>query len=245
MEINLDKNNPNIPKTCQTCKVRHRGICGTLSISELNEISKYTHQTYHEVGVELISDGEPIKSYATIMSGIIKLSKMLEDGRQQVVGLQFAPDFIGRLFSLSNNFCAESASKVQICHMPKNMIEKLISNNPDLEHKLLEQTLKELDEAREWMVTLGRKSALEKVACFLYLIATNSNPSYFENPKENSHDIVFDLPLTRADIADFLGLTVETVSRQFTKLRSDKIIQITTRRHILVANLNILKKVCG
>jgi len=245
VEERLDIHNSNIPKICRSCEVRHRGICGALSATELLEISKHTRQIKHEAGVELVSDGEPITSYATIMQGVIKLSKILEDGRQQVVGLQFAPDFIGRLFSQKNNLCAETASDVQVCRVPKKILENLIADNSELEHKLLEQTLKELDEAREWMVTLGRKTALEKVACFLYLIATHFDPAYFDEEKKQEKDVVFDLPLTRADIADFLGLTVETVSRQFTKLRTEKIIEITTRRHILIPDLNILKKCCG
>ncbi len=245
VEERLDIHNSNIPKLCRSCEVRHKGICGTLTATELLEISKHTRQITHEAGVELISDGEPITSYATIMHGVVKLSKILEDGRQQVVGLQFSPDFIGRLFSQTNNYRAEAASDVQICQMPKKAIENLIKANPELEHSLLEQTLKELDEAREWMVTLGRKSALEKVACFLYLIATHFDPAYFSEQEKKQVNIIFDLPLTRADIADFLGLTVETVSRQFTKLRTEKLIEITARRHVLIPNLDKLKQACG
>ena len=242
MEQRLDIHNSDTPKTCLACEVRLRGICATLSSSQLLELSKHTRQTKHQAGEELISDGEKVNSYATIIYGVVKLSKILEDGRQQVVGLQFAPDFLGRLFAEQNSFCAESASDVQICRMPKKAIEKIITNNPDLEHILLEQTLKELDEAREWIVTLGRKSALEKVACFLHLIATHLDP---EHVQQNQCEIIFDLPLTRADIADFLGLTIETVSRQFTKLRTERVIEITARRHIIVPNLSVLKKTCG
>ena len=110
----------------------------------------------------------------------------------------------------------------------------MISDNPDLERRLLEQTLKELDEARDWMVTLGRKTASEKVASFLYLIATHIDPMR----RSTMGRATFDLPLTRADIADFLGLTVETVSRQLTRLRTDAVIEITNNRHVNIPDLD-------
>jgi len=101
------------------------------------------------------------------------------------------------------------------------------------------QALRELDEARDWMVTLGRKSASEKVASFLYLIATHIDPTV-EQPETS-----FDLPLSRADIADFLGLTIETVSRQISKLKADNVIEILNYRHVTVPDLARLRLRCG
>ncbi len=242
MEERLDIHNSNIPKLCRSCEVRHRGICGALKPEELLELSKHTRRVDYNAGQELSGDSEAVISYASIMHGVVKLSKMLKDGRQQVVGLQFAPDLIGRMFSSENHFNAEAASNVQVCRMPKAVLERLIQQNPQLEHKLLEQALRELEEARDWMVTLGRKTAAEKVACFLYLIATHSDPTYIDGNFEN---ISFELPLTRADIADFLGLTIETVSRQFTKLRTDGVIEISVNRHVSIPNIKKLKRLCG
>ena len=110
-------------------------------------------------------------------------------------------------------------------------MDRLIRDTPALEHRVLQQTLNELDEARNWMLTLGRKTAAEKVASFLLLVATQIDPErvYGEAP------FAFDLPLTRADIADYLGLTIETVSRQFTKMRKNGIIGIENNRRITVS----------
>jgi CRP/FNR family transcriptional regulator len=91
------------------------------------------------------------------------------------------------------------------------------------------------------MVTLGRKTAAEKIASFLLMIARHIDPS--AAPDRNSAS--FDLPLTRADIADFLGLTIETVSRQLTRLRADKVITIENNRHILVPDLARLEARAG
>jgi len=234
-----DVHNSELAVMCRSCEARHRGICGVLDEDELMELSRYSRQVLCRSGEQLISDSETIKSYASVMRGIIKLSKVLEDGRQQVVGLQFAPDFLGRLFGRHSAINADAASEVELCRMPKSVLERMVAQNPALEGRLLEQTLRELDEAREWMVTLGRKTATEKVASFLYLIATHKDPLHGEQ------SVVFDLPLTRADIADFLGLTIETVSRQFTRLRANKVIEIKNHRHVLVPDLNRLKNSCG
>ncbi len=234
-----DVHNSRVPRLCEFCEARHRGICGVLSDEELLELSKHSHQVHKGAGEPLINDTDPINSYASVMRGVVKLSKILEDGRQQVVGLQFAPDFLGRLYGRQSNLNADAASDVELCRMPKAAVESLVAHNPALEGRLLEQTLRELDEAREWMVTLGRKTANEKVASFLYLISTHKDPTHTDR------SISFDLPLTRADIADFLGLTIETVSRQFTKLRKAGIIDIHNHRHISVPDIEKLRKSCG
>ena len=228
-----------LPVICCNCEARYRGICGVLDEDELVELSRHSRQVVRCAGEPLISDNETIESYASVMRGVIKLSKVLEDGRQQVVGLQFSPDFLGRLFGRQSAINADAASEVELCRMPKSVVERMVAQNPALEGRLLEQTLRELDEAREWMVTLGRKTATEKVASFLYLIATHEDPSHDDN------SVVFDLPITRADIADFLGLTVETVSRQFSRLRASGVIEIENYRHVMVPDLSRLKNSCG
>lgn len=237
-----DIHNSEVPKVCQACESRHRGICGVLSPDELTAVAKYTRQVHYQAGDELIADTEEITSFANVISGVVKLTKMLEDGRQQVVGLQFAPDFLGRPFSKQSKLSAEAASDVDLCRIPKSTLENMISQSTAFEHKLLEQTLRELDEARDWMVTLGRKTAAEKVASFLYSIAVHIDPTI---ERDHTNAATFDLPLTRADIADFLGLTVETVSRQLTKLRTSKVVEITNNRHVSVPDMKVLKSHCG
>jgi CRP/FNR family transcriptional regulator len=230
-----DIHNSEVPVLCQACEARHKGICGVLKPDELLYLSQHSVRKSIETGTELVSDDQDIASYSNILSGVVKLTKMLPDGRQQIVGLQFAPDFLGRLFRKTSQTTAESATQVNLCSFPSTLINKMIRQSPDLEHRLHEQALAELDEAREWMLTLGRKTAAEKVASFLFLIARHADPA-----EDESDGVTFDLPLTRADIADFLGLTIETVSRQMTKLRKDGVIQIENNRHIMVPNIERL-----
>ncbi len=237
----LDVHNSEVPVVCASCEARHGGICAALSNQQLVELSRASSKQRVEGGAELVGDAEAIDHYSNVLSGVVKLTKTLADGRQQIVGLQFAPDFVGRPFKDESTLNAEAATDVSLCSFPKAAIERMMRESPGLEHRLLQQTLKELDEARDWMLTLGRKSAGEKVATFLLLIARNIDPT--ADPDRESAE--FDLPLTRADIADYLGLTIETVSRQMTKLRADGVIEIRNNRHITVRSLERLENRSG
>ncbi|TGS73654.1 Crp/Fnr family transcriptional regulator, partial [Mesorhizobium sp. M8A.F.Ca.ET.181.01.1.1] len=112
-------------------------------------------------------------------------------------------DFLGRPFEAKKPIRAEALTNVALCSFPKVIIDRMANEMPELGRLLLKHTLNELDEARDWMLTLGRKTAAEKVASFLLMIARNIDPTVDPTAKSAT----FDLPLTRADIADFLGLT--------------------------------------
>ncbi|HEY6630698.1 MAG TPA: Crp/Fnr family transcriptional regulator [Rhizobiaceae bacterium] len=234
-----DVHTKGIPVLCASCEARHRGICGALTPDQLVTLARSSSKHKVSEGEELVGDAESIDSFSNVLSGVVKLTKTLSDGRQQIVGLQFAPDFLGRPFKTESAVTAEAATKVELCSFPRRAIERMMADQPDLEHRLLQQTLKELDEARDWMVTLGRKTAAEKLASFLLMIARNIDPAAGERRA------AFDLPLSRAEIADFLGLTIETVSRQLTRLRSEGVIRIEHTRHVIVDDLGRLAARAG
>lgn len=237
-----DIHNSDLPNLCQACEARHNGICGALTASELQRLSRHTTKKRIPSGTELIGEEDDFETYANVLGGVVKLTKIMADGRQQIVGLQFAPDFLGRPFQTTSSVGAEAASDVNLCIFPKASLDAMLKEQPGLEHRLLRQALNELDEAREWMLTLGRKTAAEKVASFLYMIAKHIDP---EKDIERTNRVTFDLPLTRADIADFLGLTIETVSRQITKLRKAEVITIEHNRHVHIPDMAALREVAG
>jgi len=222
---------------CASCEARHGGVCAALDPDQLAVLARSARKYEAGSGTELMGDAERIESYANVLSGVVKLTKTLSDGRQQIVGLQFAPDFLGRPFKAESDLNAEAATDVSLCAFPRASVERMMRASPELERRLYLQALKELDEARDWMVTLGRKTAGEKIASFLLMIARNIEPAAVTDRMSAR----FDLPLTRADIADFLGLTIETVSRQLTRLRADKVIAIESNRHVIVPDLSRLE----
>ena len=236
--MRLDVHNSEVPRLCLSCEARHRGICGVLEPSQLVRLSRHTIRQEAAPGAELLAPGEPVTRYSNILTGVVKLTMTLPDGRQQIVGLQFAPDFLGRPFAETSEVRAEAAGLVRLCSFPKETLEELMRESPDLQERLHAQALRELDEARGWMLTLGRKTASERVASFLLWVARHADP-------EERGETTFDIPLGRADIADFLGLTEETVSRQVTSLRKAGIISLETSRSILVTNHEALRNAAG
>lgn len=237
-----DIHNSSVPVLCQACEARHKGVCGAMTPDELVRLSRHTTIRHLPAKTLLVTEEEQVKTYANLLRGVVKLSKTLADGRQQIVGLQFAPDFVGRPFQDESQVCAEAASDVTLCYFPKSTIDAIVKEQPEFERRLLRQALGELDEARDLMLTLGRKTAEEKLASFLYLIARHIDPTI--DPNEIS-TTTFDLPLTRTDIADFLGLTIETVSRQLTKMRKADVIRIENNRHVIIPDLAHLKDMSG
>lgn len=231
-----------LPSLCRECDLRHRGMCGALTNLQLQQLSAQAVRSHLSPDDVLISDVSELHSYATVIRGVVKLIKILEDGRQQIVGLQFAPDLVGRLFSEESEILAEAATEVEVCRIPRPALERMVKEAPDLEHRLYEQAQRELSEARDWMVTLGRKTAAERVASFLYLIATHHDP---QGQGDAPDHVCFNLPLSRGDIADFVGLTLETVSRQMSRLYHDDVIELRSRREVFVRDLAALRKRCG
>lgn len=230
-----------IPAGCKVCGARQFGICSALKASQLVHFSTVTRRRKIAHGETISFEDDEVVDYANIVSGAVKLTKLLSDGRQQIVGLQFAPEFIGKPFSEKVPVSIEAATDVEICVFPKAELENMLRQQPEFEHRLLEQTLIQLDDARTWMVTLGRKTAQEKVASFLLLLADHIGKPSRDEPT----DIEFMLPLKRADIADFLGLTLETVSRQMTKLRKMGAIDIRKNLDVTVHDIDRLTAISG
>ena len=129
----------------------------------------------------------------------------------------------------------EAVSDLELCLFPRDRFEALIHKYPALELKLLNRTMSELQIAREWMVLLGRKTAEERVASFLLHVSGNMQNLGCAGQTS------FDLPLGRADIADYIGLTLETVSRQISKLRKDGVITFEGAKHVTSVDLDALR----
>ncbi|QHQ36946.1 Crp/Fnr family transcriptional regulator [Algicella marina] len=235
-----DIHSAGIPVLCRACEARHKGVCGALTEDQLVRLSRSTTRKAVSKETPLTSAGEDVTQFSNILGGVVKLSKLLPDGRQQIVGLQFAPDFIGRPFSEQSDLTTEAATTLRICSFPKSALEKMIEEAPDLEHRLHNQALRELDEARDWLLSLGRRSAREKLASFLCLIADHIDPEGSEDTN-GIHSAQFELPLKRTDIADFLGLTPETVSRRLTEMRKEGLVEVTQNRYIRIPDIDALR----
>jgi len=219
--------------SCETCLVRNRAICSALDSNEIGALNTIGRHRLLSPGESLIWEGDDSVLVANVIEGVLKLSTGTEDGREQIVGMVFPSDFIGRPFGATTGHGVTALTESTVCVFNRRDFDAFAREHPALEHKLLQRTLDELDRTRRWMLLLGRKSAAEKVASFLLEMANRvATPGCADG--EMPREIRLELPVSRQQIADVLGLTIETVSRQFTRLKADGVIDLPSRREVIV-----------
>jgi CRP/FNR family transcriptional regulator len=179
---------------------------------------------------------------ASVVTGVATLSSTLEDGRTQIVGLLLPSDFLGRPGRTRVPFTVAAATEVLMCCFRRKPFEDLLHRAPHVAAQLLDMTLDELQAARDWMLVLGRKTAPEKIASLLVLLARREAALRPVVPKGR---VEIELVLTREAMADHLGLTLETVSRQFSSLRRDGVIDLKGTRHVTVHDFDRLVTVAN
>jgi CRP-like cAMP-binding protein len=174
----------------------------------------------------LFREGDDVRHVYEVTSGVLRLTKVLEDGRRQVIAFGYPGDIIG--FPHNGVYHTEcdaiSGAEVvahDICDLESG------ERNPELHQRLVMATLKEISGMQDHFMMLGRKSASEKTASFLSVLMERTG-------KPLGAYTHFEFPMNRADIADFLGLTVETVSRTITMLRKSKLIALENSRSVVV-----------
>jgi len=189
--------------------------------------------TSYDAGQPIIWRGDHLTHLSSVVQGTASLSRTLEDGRTQMVGLLLPSDFIGRPGRETVDFDVTAVTDVTLCRFQRPAFEELVTRVPHISQRMMEMALDELNAAREWMVLLGRKTAREKIATFLEMVVRRD-----ANPAQQVLDHT--LPLSREQIANFLGLTLETVSRQLTALKREGVIEYVDRRQFRIADLNAL-----
>lgn len=195
-----------------------------------------------EAGQTLIWSGDRMEFVASVVTGVATLSQVMEDGRTQTVGLLFPSDFVGRPGRDTAPYNVVATTDLLMCCFRKKPFEELMAKTPHIAQRLLEMTLDELDAAREWLLLLGRKTAREKIASLLAIVARR-DASLKMLPAAGK--LVIDLPLTREAMADYLGLTLETVSRQMSALKRDGVIELEGKRHVTIPNFDRLLEEAG
>ena len=234
---------PNRPLTlpkqdCADCPIRHKAVCARCEPDELTLLEEIKYYKGFTAGQPIVWAGDPMEFVASVVSGVASMTQTMEDGRRQMVGLLLPSDFLGRPNRDTVSYDVHAATDIVLCCFRRNPFQQLISTTPHVSQRLLEMTLDELDAAREWMLLLGRKTAREKIASFLTIIARRD--ASLKNVPSLGGPLSFDLPLTREAMADYMGLTIETVSRQMTALRKDGVIELDGKRRIIIPDFEAL-----
>ncbi len=226
--------------SCTECPIRHRAVCARCDEDELAILDNIKSYKSFKAGEPILWRGDELTYLASIVSGVGSLGKTMEDGRIQMVGLLFPSDFIGHPGRAQIEFDVVAVTDVTLCCFKRKPFEDLVASTPHVAQRLLEMALDELDAARDWMVLLGRKTAREKIATFIEMLIRRQSLS---DPSSEALKVV--LPLTREEIASFLGLTLETVSRQLGAMKKEGILHFSDRRQFEVADFDALHIATG
>jgi len=204
---------------CEDCKVRLFSVCGALEPLELDELDRISQVRSFTPKATLFEQDALAGSVFNVTEGIVRLYKSLPDGRRQIVGFALPGDFLGLALMDRYSVAAEAVTDVKVCRFARPAFLAYVDGRPHLLRRLHEFAGHELSLAQDQMLLLGRRTAEEKVAAFLLNLQTRYG-------RIGTASVTVPLPMSRQDIADYLGLTIETVSRTLTRLAREKALLI-------------------
>ena len=210
---------------CANCEIRSYSFCRCLRENQLNEFSKISNEKEFENKQTIFLQEENSKNLYNITSGNVKIYKLLRDGRIQIIGFLYPGDFFGSCKKGKYNYSAESIGDVKVCVFKQEVLDDYLEKNMILAKELLHRTSHELTLAQDRIGVLGKLNASERIASFILNVSKQrARIGWRDNP--------ISLPMMRQDIADYLGLTLETVSREITKLKTSNLIKVLTSNQI-------------
>ena len=221
---------------CDTCRAREFSACAPLTAEDQKRLAAIMRTINVEPHCSIFDEADPAEYVYTITAGAVTVYKLLGDGRRQITGFLFAGDFLGLTHNEAYAYSAEALVPTKLCRFPRRRLESLLAEIPHLELRLLAMASHELAAAQDQMMLLGRKSARERVVSFILMLS--------DSAKRHGRpgDSVF-LAMSRSDIADYLGLTTETVSRTVTLLRKQQLIELTDDRQIRLSKMSALREI--
>ncbi|MGN6376804.1 MAG: Crp/Fnr family transcriptional regulator [Sphingomonas sp.] len=225
-----------LPSRCDGCPVHDRAVCGALNRDAQRELARRSRRVVLRRGETLIWEGDDALVVGTVHTGLLKLTATMDDGREQILGLACPGEFVGRPFGGRSTHSVTALAETSLCILGRSAFDAFAADHSELQHALLLRALDELDRARSWMMLLARKSAGERVASFLLEMADRAGGADGE-PVE--------IMLSRQQIADFLGLTIETVSRKLTALRQSRLVRLPDLKSFVILNRAGLSHAAG
>lgn len=205
---------------CRHCESRALSVCGPLEGDDFLGLQRLNHPVAFPARAVLFNQESPVRHVYSIVHGVVRLYKLLPDGRRQIVGFALPGDFLGLALADGYGFCADAVTAVSACRFSRDHFAEFADEHPTMLRRLHDMATHELALAQQQMVLLGRRDAEEKIASFL--LALQQRWARITGRMS----VTIDLPMGRQDIADFLGLTIETVSRTLNRMARDKLLVI-------------------
>lgn len=205
------------------CEIRSFSMCNVLAGKAAAELRSLTRQTGFEPRSQMLAQDTQADTVYNITEGVVRLARILPDGRRLVIGFAVPGEFIGMAPGDRNPFSADALTPVTACRFERGQFERFVAKQPSLMRRLHDITSRELVRTQQHIANLGCRSAIERVACFILGLQEKLDGG------ARRLDLI-PLPMSRQDIADHLGLTIETVSRMFTKLYRDGVLEVARDR---------------
>mgnify|MGYP001357697928 CR=1 FL=1 len=223
---------------CSLCKIRSYSFCRCLKDGQLKIFSEISSERTHTNRENIFLQQEISTNLYNITEGNVKIYHLLSDGRIQIIGFLYPGDFFGAYKKGKYNYSAEAIGDVKLCVFKQEVLDKYLEKNMNLAKELLHMTSHELTLAQDRIGVLGKMNANERMAKFILNISNQrARIGWQDNP--------ISLPMTRQDIADYLGLTLETVSREITKLKISNIIKVMNSKQFFIINKSALTLICN
>lgn len=221
---------------CSLCKIRSYSFCRCLNDDQLEIFSKVSFEKKFTDKENIFLQNDPSTHLYNITEGNVKIYQLLDDGRIQIIGFLYPGDFFGTYKNNKYNYSAEAIGNLRVCVFDQRVLDKYMDQNPILAKELLNQTSYELTLAQDRMTVMGRLNAIEKISIFFINISNQRKRiGWQSNP--------ISLSMARQDIADYLGLTIETVSREISKLKTSNIIKIISSKQLFINDIEKLKQI--
>ena len=221
---------------CSLCKIRSYSFCRCLHDDDLKIFSEISTEKKYLNNQNIFLQQDLSVNLFNITEGNIKIYQLLNDGRVQIIGFLYPGDFFGSYKNGKYNYSADAIGNVRVCAFDQEKLDKYIEKNMTLAKELLHLTSHELTLAQDRISVLGKFSATERLAKFIFNISEQRKRIGWKNNP-------ISLPMTRQDIADYLGLTLETVSREFSKLKTSNIIKILNSKQIFISDFEKLSNI--
>ncbi len=223
---------------CLLCEARSSAVCGVLGEDRIVCLNDYVVRRRIGAGDRLFDEGDRAAHYFVVTEGAMTVFKEAYDGRRQITGFLYPGDMLGLNHHQRYAYSAEALSDAVVCQYKIADLNRLFRDYPEMEHWLLRHCSDELASAHDQMFLLGRKNAMEKIASFLWF-------QMHRLKLRSRNRTLLALPMSRRDIADYLGLTVETVSRTLTRMRRDGTIRTIGKHDIDVLDVEDLRVRAG
>lgn len=218
------------PLACSTCPVRDRAACAALREDQRDELASLGHHRMLRRGETLFASGDEGFACATLVSGALKISSFAEDGTERILSLVHPAGFVGEMFAPIERHDVVALTDSRLCVFARADYERALDQFPALGRALLRRTAQDLFESRSIIDLMSRRTAQQKIAGFILAMARAASDSPCHAAAR------FELPLSREEMAGVLGLTIETVSRQLTRLERDRLIAREGRRGIRLSD---------